>query len=42
MNKTKFRDILKNKPEIKVINNELHYKEQWKRKPTIPDNIKND
>lgn len=42
MNKTKFRDFLMTKPEIKVINNKLHYKEQWKRKPTIPDNIKND
>ena len=42
MNKTKFRDFLMTKPEIIVINNELHYKEQWKLKPTIPDNIKQD
>ena len=42
MNKTKFRDFLMTKPKIIVINNELHYKEQWKLKPTIPDNIKQD
>ena len=42
MNKTKFRDILKNKPEIIIINNELHYTETWKNKPIIPNNIKND
>ena len=42
MNKTKFRAFLMTKPEIKVINNELHYKEQWKTKPTIPNNIKHD
>lgn len=40
MNKTKFRDILKNKPEIIIINNELHYTETWKNKPIIPNNIK--
>lgn len=40
MNKTKFKKFLKNKPEIQVINNELHYKEHWKTKPTIPNNIK--
>lgn len=42
MNKSKFKEILINKQEVKTINNELHYKEQWKRKPTIPDNIKHD
>lgn len=42
MNKTKFRAFLMTKLEIKVINNELHYIEQWKTKPTIPDNIKYD
>lgn len=42
MNKNKFRDFLKNKPEIKIINDELYYKEQWKTKPTIPNNIKHD
>ena len=42
MNNNKFRDFLKNKPEIQVINNEIHYTEQWKTKPTIPDNIKHD
>ena len=42
MNKTNFRAFLMTKPEIKVINNELHYKEPWKTKATIPDNIKHD
>lgn len=42
MNKTKFKEFLKNRPEIQIINDELYYKEQWKRKPTIPDNIKHD
>lgn len=42
MNKTKFRDFLITKPEIKVINNKLNYTEQWKLKPTIPNNIKQD
>lgn len=42
MNKIKFRDFLITKPEIKVINNELHYKETWENKPTIPNNIKHD
>lgn len=39
-NKTKFRDFLMTKAEIIIINNELHYKEQWKLKPTIPNKIK--
>lgn len=42
MNKTKFRDFLMTKPEVKIINNELHYTETWKNKPIIPNNIKND
>lgn len=39
-NKTKFRDFLMTKAEIIIINNELHYKEQWELKPTIPNKIK--
>ena len=42
MNKSKFKKILINKPEIKIVNNELHYKETWENKPTIPNNIKKD
>lgn len=42
MNKTKFRAFLITKPEIKDINNKLHYIEQWKTKATIPTKIKHD